>query len=331
MFPNTRYLPSIVNENTKPINLLKFSKLLETSNDKHAIEYGMFSVSKLFNDFNVEENLLNNHQNETNYATNNFADIIPQLKLLPHLLISVEKIHTKITKPYDLFEIYFKSASNAVISSPQTILQNVVNLYFHKNICIATYINSLSREDINTKLDLFTDFEGLYSQICSEVAKKELTDFKTLAYLLSRLESVLKKIDEAYIDYLSIEKNIQNNIKDGNYTYLEMVLLNYNKQNYKNLLITKQKKTSSNYDKHFKKINDAIDANKYEKASLLSKQLSLLTIENNYYLLPQLIKHIQTPPISQNIKLEILKKLESESSNTLQCILTLEANYWEIT
>ena len=106
VFPNTLYLQLLIDKAPILNNSLEFSDIFENSNDKYFIECAIFSVSKYFNDFDIEKNLLNHTHSKSITSINSFKDIVIQVKLLPHLLISIEKIHLKITKSYNLFDIY---------------------------------------------------------------------------------------------------------------------------------------------------------------------------------------------------------------------------------
>lgn len=302
-------------------------RLLANDELREVFDYGSFSISQYFFDFNILDlfGLSKNHKN----PELNFLGCAKQLKLLPELFLSNTDILNKINNKRNLFEDFIKKIKHCDKPTiPLDILSKLTNLYFHCNITSATYINLEIYKGNSYIINKLSEFEDIYSQICCFIKKHDNVSRDSLKRYLEYVQSFLSELDTFYKSCLEKEDQIFQEISNGNFFSLEKILQVYKVKNYKEILGAKSNtKDGEGINAQFSELEKAILNEKLEYAQECSENIVFSVFENSYYNTPKLLSFRELPPIAHNVAV-VLEKNKNSSSLAISNILKLNDNYW---
>lgn len=299
---------------------------------KKTLEYGIFSVSQYFLDFDINK-LLSPEVKEIKASNRiNFSDITKDLLEMPALVISVEDIYSKISKNQNFYTTFIGEEYNDIKSyNPSTILFNLANIYFQKNIKIATYINTIISGQNDKIYSIFLKFEDSFNNIASFVKKKEAIDSTQFKKYLEDAIGFLNKLDAFYEQSQDFENKIFDQVREGNLAALDKIRNSYKLKNYKTI-VSSTATNKTNIDKELEKIEELIKAAKYEKANVKAKELTIIKIEESYYSIPKLISIYDLPPISHEIANYLVQNYKENNIDisSVSHVIELNEEYWRI-
>ncbi|AIT09609.1 hypothetical protein LO80_06290 [Candidatus Francisella endociliophora] len=308
----------------------KYKNLQEALDDnnqlKQIFEYGFFAVSQYFNDFNLERILLP-QQRQKNKFENSFKSLVAHIERLPNTLKSLDELYFELNKKEDFYSLFISESVSVMEISPANILSEIANIYFHKNLNIASFINFAIYENKEDILSNFKYVERLFMDIATEISKQEQTDLRVLKSYIMQISTVLKKLDEQYEEFKEKEQNIVLAITKDDFTTLNKIYRKYQNKNYKEIISNYTKTKKNNIQKMIAKVNKYIKSGNYEKANIKAKEVTYNALENSYYNIPKLICIDELPPVSHSV-INVLqnRSLEPIAKTTLK----LNEEYWRV-
>jgi hypothetical protein len=324
---------NFIEQNSYDNNNLHKKELLPgniSGNDKlrEIFNYGIFSISQYFSDFNIST-LLGISQNEK-ISELSFLGCAEQFKLLPELFLSDTDILNMINNKSNLFEGFIRKITNhnkPIL--PLDILVKFTNLYFHYNTKSATYINLEIYKGNSNVINKLSEVENIYSKICSLIERHDHVSKNYLKEYLAYIESFLANLDTFYESCLEKEDQIFQKISSGNFSILENILTVYKVKNYKEILEAKNNtEDSEKINSQFSEIEKAILNGKLRPSEDCSINLIFSVFKNSYYNTPKLLSFRELPPISHDVALMIEKTINNSTPFAINDILKLNNSYW---